>query len=276
MKKILSAISIALLSLIFFQAQADTTMSKNTDANYGIDLKFVTLPPGQFIMGTADIEKALADLPDTKAAMIDDETPAHTVVFKQPLLLSETEVTQKVWLNVMDTKPGLGKNWQVENWQQLPVVSISWHAANEFIERLNKRSVNFRYRLPTEAEWEYAARASSAGLRPFSKIEMDEYAWYINSSNDEVHPVAQLKANDWGLYDMYGNAWEWVSDWYSPTSYANSATTSPQGPAKGTKKVRRGGSYHCPPQLIRPAYRAADSPDKAYSVLGFRLVAEKK
>jgi formylglycine-generating enzyme required for sulfatase activity len=219
---------------------------------------------------------ALADLPDPDAAVIDDETPAHIVVFIQRLLISETEVTQKVWLDVMGTKPGPEKNWQAKNWQQLPVVSISWHAANGFIDRLNKRSVNFHYRLPTEAEWEYAARAGSAGLRPFSKDEMGEYAWYINSSNDEVHPVAQLKANDWGLYDMYGNVWEWVSDWYSPTSYANSATTNPKGPAKGTKKVRRGGSYHCPPHLIRPAYRAADSLDKAYSVMGFRLVAEKK
>jgi len=226
-------------------------------------------------MGTTDIDEALADSPDPEATMIKDETPAHNVVFRQPLLLSQTEVTQKVWLDVMHTKPGPDKNWQSSNWQQLPVVSISWRDANEFINRLNKTASQFHYRLPTEAEWEYAARAGSAGLRPFTRAKMGDYAWYIHSSGDEVQPVAQLQANAWGLYDMYGNVWEWVSDWYSPTSYTNSISNNPQGPDNGTKKIRRGGSYHCPPHLIRSAYRAADNLDKAYSVLGFRLVAEK-
>ena len=130
------------------------------------------------------------------------------------------------------------------------------------------------FRLPTEAEWEYAARAGNTGLRPFSRLAMDEYAWYIHNSNDELQAVAQLKPNAWGLYDMYGNAWEWVADWYSPTAYTSAVITNPSGPDSGSKKVRRGGSYHCPPHLIRSAYRAADDPEKAYSVLGFRLVSE--
>jgi len=246
-----------------------------------IALKFVSIPAGQFVMGTTDLNAAIADLPDPKAAMIKDETPAHTVVFEKPFQLSQTEVTQQVWLNVMHSKPGPDTHWQAKNWQQLPVVSVSWTAANRFIDKLNRQSADTRYRLPTEAEWEYAARAGNAGLRPFSKLEMDEYAWYIHSSNDEIQPVGQLKANDWGLHDMYGNAWEWVADWYSPKTYANRAdakpaVTNPTGPEQGTKKVRRGGSYHCPPHLIRSAYRAADNPEKAYSVLGFRLIAEKK
>ena len=246
-----------------------------------IDLEFVTIPAGQFIMGTENLAEALADLPEPKAAMIDDETPAHTVIFDKPFLLSKTEVTQKLWFEIMHSKPGPAENWQAGNWQRLPVVSISWDAAREFIDKLNQHSDKRHYRLPTEAEWEYAARAGSTGLRPFDKIAMDEYAWYINSSNDEVHPVAMLKANAWGLHDMYGNVWEWVADWYSPGTYKNRAYAeseeiSPQGPEQGTKKIRRGGSYHCPPHLIRPAYRAADTTDKAYSVQGFRLVAEEK
>jgi len=244
--------------------------------NPSLDLEFITVPAGQFVMGTTNLNEAIADLPDPKAAMIKDETPAHTVVFEKPFLLSATEVTQKIWLSVMNSRPGPDSGWQAKNWQQLPVVSISWNAANEFIDRLNQQSTHFRYRLPTEAEWEYAARAGTTGLRPFSKIDMDDYAWYINSSNDEVQPVAQLKPNAWGLYDMHGNVWEWVADWYSPTTYSESVKTNPQGPEQGNKKIRRGGSYHCPPHLIRPAYRAADSLDKAYSVLGFRLVADKK
>jgi formylglycine-generating enzyme required for sulfatase activity len=272
------------LILFVFLLSAWTSLSVQAESEAHsppLALKFVTIPAGHFIMDTADLGEAIADLPDAKAAMINDETPAHKVVFEKPFQLSQTEVTQQIWLNVMHTKPGPEIHWQAENWQQLPVVSVSWTAANRFIEKLNQQSGDTHYRLPTEAEWEYAARAGDSGLRPFSLLEMDEYAWYINSSNDEIQAVAQLKANAWGLYDMYGNAWEWVADWYSPRTYENRAYAqsliiNPGGPKQGTKKVRRGGSYHCPPHLIRSAYRAADNPDKAYSVLGFRLIAEKK
>jgi formylglycine-generating enzyme required for sulfatase activity len=260
-----------LLALVFSQAPAAPTI---LDAN--TNLKFVTIPAGQFIMGTMDIKEAIADLPDPKSAMINDETPAHRVVFEKPFQLSQTEITQKLWLRIMGTRPGPETHWQAKNWQQLPVVSVSWTAASNFIQRLNQQSSDTHYRLPTEAEWEYAARAGNTALRPFTRLSMDEYAWYIENSNDEIQAVAQLKPNAWGLYDMYGNAWEWVADWYSPTAYAQSVEINPQGPELGTKKVRRGGSYHCPPHLIRPAYRAADNPEKAYSVLGFRLVVEKK
>ena len=262
---------LSLLSIqLAIQAQAEPV------AITDFDVKFATIPAGQFIMGTTDLNKALADLPDPKAAMINDETPAHKVVFEKPFRLSQTEVTQKTWLSIMGSRPGPDSHWQAKNWEQLPVVSVSWTAANNFIDRLNQQSPDVHYRLPTEAEWEYAARAGDTGLRPFSRLAMDEYAWYIHNSNDEVQAVAQLKPNAWGLYDMHGNVWEWVADWYSPTAYEESAKINPQGPEQGSKKIRRGGSYHCPPHLIRPAYRAADIPTKAYSVLGFRLVAEKK
>ena len=272
----LSLSGLLLLGSISLQAQAEPAVQNSLTG-----LKFVFIPAGQFVMGTTDLNEAIADLPDPKAAMIKDETPAHKVVFEKPFQLSQTEVTQQAWLNVMHSKPGPESHWQAKNWQQLPVVSVSWIAANRFIDTLNQQSTNTHYRLPTEAEWEYAARAGNTGLRPFSKLEMDEYAWYLHSSNDEIQAVAQLKPNAWGLHDMYGNAWEWVADWYSPSTYANradaqSAITNPGGPKQGTKKVRRGGSYHCPPHLIRPAYRAADDPEKAFSVLGFRLIAEKK
>jgi len=106
------------------------------------DLKFVTIPTGQFIMGTADLSEALADLPTPESAMIEDETPAHIVVFEKPFQLSQTEVTQKTWLNIMHSKPGPAENWQADNWQQLPVVSISWNAANQFIDRLTEPAID--------------------------------------------------------------------------------------------------------------------------------------
>ena len=264
------------LLFTFLTVTSPLTRAGDTTTFSGLDLKFVTIPAGEFTMGTPDLDAAIADLPDPKSAMIQDETPAHTVVFLTPFQLSQTEVTQRIWLDVMGTRPGPEALWKSDNWEQLPVVSISWLDANAFISRLNQRSSTAQFRLPTEAEWEYAARAGSTTLRPFSRLAMDEFAWYINSSNDELQPVAQLQANAWQLYDMYGNAWEWVADWYSPTAYVDSEKINPQGPKHGTKKVRRGGSYHCPPHLIRPGYRAADNPDKAYSVLGFRLVAEQK
>lgn len=259
---------------LFLPGHAYADNDNNNDIS--ADLTFVTIPAGQFTMGTTDISEAIVDLPDPEAAVIDDETPAHTVVFEQPFQLSKTLVTQKLWLDVMGTRPGPKSHWQAEHWQQFPVVGVSWFDANAFIKKLNDNSSDTHYRLPTEAEWEYAARAGSTGLRPFALLAMDEYAWFIHNSNDEIQAVAQLVPNAWGLYDMYGNVWEWVADWYSPTAYKESAKINPQGPTHGSKKVRRGGSFHCRPHLIRSAYRAANSPELSYSVLGFRLVADKK
>jgi sulfatase modifying factor 1 len=256
---------------LFYSAHAQVAITADK-----LDLKFVTIPAGQFIMGTTDLSEAIADLPDPEAEKIDDESPAHTVIFERSFQISQTLVTQKLWLDTMGTKPGPKLHWAYKNWQQRPVVDVTWYDANRFIDQLNKTSDNKRYRLPTEAEWEYAARAGSTGLRPFSRLAMDEHAWFIHNSNDEVQAVAQLEPNAWGLYDMYGNVWEWVSDWYSPTTYTSATRINPQGPTKGTKKVRRGGSFHCPPHLIRSAYRAINSPDKSYSVQGFRLIAEEK
>jgi len=239
---------IVILLSLFFSAHAEIS---NTADKF--ELKFVTIPAGQFTMGTTDLSAAIADLPE-----------------------SQTPVTQRLWLDVMGTKPGPKFHWAYDDWQRRPVVDVTWYDAGRFIDKLNQNSSDKRYRLPTEAEWEYAARAGSTGLRPFSRLAMDEYAWFIHNSNDEVQAVAQLESNAWGLYDMYGNIWEWVSDWYSPTTYTEATRINPQGPEKGIKKVRRGGSFHCPPHLIRSAYRATNTPNKSYSVMGFRLVSEEK
>jgi formylglycine-generating enzyme required for sulfatase activity len=238
-------------------------------------MEFITVPAGEFTMGTLDLEAAAMERPDGSPVQVRDESPPHPVRFSEAFQLGRTEVTQEQWLKVMRTRPGPESHWQRADWRDLPVVSVTWHEVVKFIEALNRNTAGLTYRLPTEAEWEYAARAGSQGLRPVSDDTLPDYAWYIENSGDVVRPVATRKANAWGLHDMLGNVWEWTADWYSPDYYATAPGTSPPGPAEGTKKVRRGGSYHCPLHLVRPGYRAADDPAQAYSVLGFRVIAQR-
>ena len=239
-----------------------------------IGMVFMQVPAGEFIMGSKDLDEIIIEQPEGDAAMVKDETPAHRVVFEQPFYLGTTEVTQAQWLTVMDNRHGPDSHWSHKNWRQLPVVGVTWHDTQAFIEKLNARDKQLRYRLPTEAEWEYAARAGQGGLRPWPVDALVNHAWYIENSGDDIQPVATRSANPWELHDLFGNVWEWTGDWYAPNYYANSPLASPAGPAEGTKKIRRGGSFHCPAHLVRPAYRAADAPDTRYSVIGFRLVAE--
>jgi len=241
-----------------------------------LGMTFVEIPAGDFIMGTADLEAARMILPANKPIRIEDETPAHKVTFKHPFLLGKTEITQQQWLNIMHTRPGPAALWKTKHWQKQPVVSISWNLAQDFIRKLNQQDNQFSYRLPTEAEWEYAARAGSNEQYPWPQDELDQHAWFMHNSADQPHAVAQLKPNAFGLYDIIGNAWEWVDDWYAPNSYQKTALNPSFRPANGQKKIRRGGSYHCPLHMIRVAYRAADTPDTAYSVIGFRLIAEPR
>jgi formylglycine-generating enzyme required for sulfatase activity len=144
----------------------------------------------------------------------------------------------------------------------------------KFLRKLGKKEKRNSYRLPTEAEWEYGCRAGSTGKYCFGDDEakLKEYAWYGEGSNGETHPVGQLKPNDWGLYDMHGNVWEWVQDWYAEDYYKQrpNPDRDPQGPKNGMQRVRRGGAYwggnvHC-------FYRHSDSPNSVVSVRGFRVV----
>jgi len=183
-----------------------------------------------------------------------DEMPVHKVEISNAFLLGKTEVTQAQWFAIMQTKPGPEKNWQDENWEQLPVTGVSWNSTARFIETVNKLDKDFDYRLPSEAEWEYAARAGSTDVRPVPLNKLEDIAWFIRSSDDHVHAVAKLKPNAWGLHDMLGNLWEWTNDWYSPATYKKGDRIDPVGPAKGRAKVRRGGSFHCPIWQVRPSY----------------------
>ena len=238
-------------------------------------MTFIKVPAKNFSMGLNDFESALMEVPEAKPDELKDELPRHTVKLSHDFYIGQTEITQQQWFLIMENKPGSIKLWNQTNWESLPVTSVSWFMAKRFIEEINTLDKHARYRLPTEAEWEYVARAGSEELRPVSIEEIEDYAWFINNSGDTQQRVASRKPNAFGVYDMLGNVWEWVDDWYAADAYSKNNRVNPVGPQKGFSKVRRGGSYHCPVHLIRPGYRGANKPGIAYEVTGFRVIAEK-
>ena len=152
-----------------------------------------------------------------------------------------------------------------------PVEKVSWTRVQEFIRRLNAKEGHDLYRLPTEAEWEYAARAGSTTKYSFGNddAQLPQYAWYSPHDKNTTHPVGQLKPNAWGLYDMHGNVWEWVQDWRGP--YPAETVTDPQGPATGNAKGYRGGGWGYEAARCLSARRSYDGPGYTYGTHGFRL-----
>jgi formylglycine-generating enzyme required for sulfatase activity len=273
----MDAIPKTLLIAVLTCALAPVSVSADSPAieNF-LGMRFVLVPAGNFLMGTTDVDEARMEIPEPGPDDVMDETPAHQVIITRPFYLGETEVTQSAWHRVMGNRPGPAEFWTRDDWEQLPVAAASWFMAERFVGELNRLDNRYRYRLPTEAEWEYAARAGSPELRPFPLETIEDHAWFINNSGDHPQPVATRAPNALGLYDMLGNVWEWVADWYAPDTYTENERTDPRGPATGRSKVRRGASYHCPAHLVRPGYRSASPPDTRYSVLGFRVVAEPR
>ncbi len=239
-------------------------------------MKFVKISSGSFKMGLDDLTSALMEVPEPKENELKDELPQHDVTISHDFYMAQTEVTQQQWFSIMENRPGPKAFWKQANWQTLPVVSVSWFMAERFVEEINKLDKQYHYRLPTEVEWEYVARAGSDGFRSVDIDVLEDAAWFINNSGDVPHSVATRKANAYGVYDMLGNVWEWVDDWYASDAYSKHISNDPKGPENGISKVRRGGSYHCPVHLMRPGYRGANKPNTAYEVTGFRLVVMKK
>jgi formylglycine-generating enzyme required for sulfatase activity len=153
-----------------------------------------------------------------------------------------------------------------------PVEHVSWEDVQQFIQVLNAREGSERYRLPREAEWEYACRAGSTTAYSFGDDEgqLGEYAWYKENSRGEPHPVGRLKPNAWGLYDMLGNVWEWVQDWYG--EYTAETVKDPQGPQPREDRVNRGGSWVFDAGWCRSAIRGHVTPNHRADDLGFRLL----
>jgi formylglycine-generating enzyme required for sulfatase activity len=209
-------------------------------------MQFARIPAGSFDMGS-----------NAKTSF--DQQPIHRVIISRAFELQTTEVTQAQWRAVMGNNPS---HFQADN---LPVEQVSWDDAQEFIRRLNALDMAKGYRLPTEAEWEYACRAGTTG----PGFDLSDVAWWHANSEDRTHPVGQRRPNAWGLYDMLGNVWELCADWKD--SYPAGPVTDPTGPAGGYYKVSRGGSWFDVASGANPTFRSVPAPDYRGNSLGFRL-----
>jgi formylglycine-generating enzyme required for sulfatase activity len=227
---------------------------------------FVRLPAGQFDMGSTNGN--------------DDERPVHRVRISRSIEIGRYEVTQAQWDAVM-RKPHASTDTRSRSVEvnpskfkgpDRPVENVAWQDVQVFIETLNRRDRKHVYRLPTEAEWEYAARAGSTQK---NVDDSKAVGWHKENSGGETHPIGQKSPNAWGLHDMLGNVQEWVQDWYAP-GYLAGESTDPQGNTEGSYRVYRGCAWLSEAKYCRPAYRAFDFPNQGQYSVGFRLVRSPK
>ena len=192
-----------------------------------------------------------------------DEKPTHSVTLSS-FYLCKYEVTQALWRAVMGNNPSCFGGYN------LPVESVSWNDCQTFISRLNNLTGK-NFRLPTEAEWEYAARGGNRtrGYKYSGSNFLSDVAWYNDNSGNKTHPVGTKSPNELGLYDMSGNVWEWCSDWYG--TYSPSSQTNPTGPSSGSSRVYRGGSWISYAGVCRSSCRSSRAPDGRNDGLGLRL-----
>ena len=238
-------------------ANVNVTLKQGgTNANIaGFDMIYVK--GGTFTMGATAEQGSDAE---------SDEKPTHSVTLSD-YYIGRYEVTQAQWRAVMGSNPSI---WKGDN---LPVEDVSWNDIQEFIKKLNAQTGK-RFRLPTEAEWEYAARGGnqSKGYKYSGSNKIKDVAWYDRTSRGKPHPVGQKTPNELGIYDMSGNVREWCQDWYG--DYSSDAQTNPTGPSSGSYRVLRGGSWNYYARFCRVSHRNLNNPDLRISNCGFRLVME--
>ena len=243
----------------------------------GAALEMVWIEPGEFVMGS----------PESEPGRDANEGPQHEVRISRGFYLGKHEVTQAQWEAVMGTQPWAGKIY-VREQAEHPAAFISWNDAQAFIDTLNAAAGAALYRLPTEAEWEYACRAGTTTRWSFGDDEsrLGEYAWYYDNVWDAgeryAHAVGTRLPTPWGLFDMHGNVWEWVQDWHTTIvgirasgTYPDSRQVDPTGPGSGSHRVKRGGSFYDFARLLRSAFRDGYSPRGQYINVGMRLLRQE-
>jgi len=250
-------------AITFESSKIDSDYQKTYTNDFG--MSFVLIKPGEFLMGS----------PEDETGRFSEEVQ-HRVIITQAFYLQTTEVTKGQWKSVMGSDPSyfssLGDDY--------PVEQVSWEDTQAFIKKLNLHENTIGYRLPSEAEWEYAARSGSTTAFANGNLSeagcvfdtnLNAIGWYCkNYGYTKIHSVAQKQANAWGLYDMHGNVLEWCQDWYD--SYPNTSVTDPVGPSSGTTKVLRGGCWFFDAHKCRSAFRYSSSPRSRGGVIGLRLL----
>lgn len=244
-----------------------------------IGMKFVLVPPGEFTMGSSEeevgrlLEAARNQrMPQWNIDQLTFESPQHRVGITQPFYLGRCEVTQADYQRVMNDNPS-----RFQGNPARPVENVTWHNAVAFCRKLSELSQKeggVLYRLPTEAEWEYACRAGTTTYYCFgdNHANLSQYAWWGNNAEGQTQPVGRLQPNAWGLFDMYGNVWEWCADCFNRDYYADSPVNDPAGPTSGQARVNRGGSWDRNAGGWRSALRDWYSPKRHSDSLGFRVV----
>ena len=239
-----------------------------------LGIEFVYIPKGSFQMGENSIDNN------------SNAEPIHQVNMPNGFWLGRTEVTQDQWQKIMGSEeihPEKPSPFRGIN-PAYPKVSISYFDIERFLEKLNELSREYRFRLPTEAEWEYACRAGttttfSYGLSLHDSLanfnaEMPSKYSSLGNRLEHPEPVGSYAPNQWGLYDMHGNVWEWVSDWYAP--YSREEETNPTGPKEGKEKVIRGGSWSFGAMNAKSSFRKTHEPGLWGFSIGFRMICEEK
>ncbi|HEV2962250.1 MAG TPA: SUMF1/EgtB/PvdO family nonheme iron enzyme [Candidatus Angelobacter sp.] len=226
----------------------ESAIAGTVKVNLKDGLKYVWIPPGTFQMGCSAGD----------AECFSDERPAHSVTINKGFWLGQTPVTQAAYQQVIGSNPSHFRG------EQLPVETVTWNQAKAYCEAIGGR-------LPTEAEWEYATRAGNDSSR---YGDLHEIAWYSSNSNSKTHDVGLKRANQWGLYDMLGNVWQWVGDWYDEKYYSKSPPVDPTGPTSGQNRVLRGGSCFDLSRNLRSSNRNRFEPLYRDYFIGFRCVRE--
>ncbi|MFO7902719.1 MAG: SUMF1/EgtB/PvdO family nonheme iron enzyme [Planctomycetota bacterium] len=280
------------LSLPNFRLTQVLDFDLPTEVTNSVGMKLTLIPAGEFMMGRAQSSQEIVrmfDLDEDHAKYFSDESPQHRVRITKPFYLGVHEVTEEQWKAVMNTEPwsGLSRPEQEdeagEEGAEVPGYAashISWKEARKFCEKLSSEE-GVKYRLPTEAEWEYACRAGSTAMYHFGDdvSTLGDYAWYEQNAYEAdekySHRIGQKEPNSFGLHDMHGNVWEWCQDWYGEDYYATSPANDPMGPEDGSARVHRGGSWYNTARSCRSANRSRYAPSlRSNSRLGFRVARD--